>query len=103
MTEMNKLTFALYGTAVVEVESQWKRRNKPEHADMSDERADMAISVRSTFLGTLIRKRARGLFGYTWATFVEQRVKLSCHVEGQRGRSRTQSLGLRVATLLRQC
>ena len=63
--DRNKLTFALYDTAVVEVESQWKRQNKPEHAGMSNEQADTAVSVRSVLLGTLIRKCTHGLFGYT--------------------------------------
>ena len=77
MTEMNKLTFALYGTAVVDIELQWKGSNKHKRAGMTDEQAGMAVSVRSALLGTLIGKCRGGLFGWLHLDlFVEQRMKL---------------------------
>ena len=57
---MNRLTFYLCRTGVIDDSLRQKGQNKPERAGMSDELSVRDLSVRSTLLGTLIERRARG-------------------------------------------
>ena len=101
--DRNELTFPLHGAAFVDAELQRERQNNPKRAGMSDELAGSAVGIQSALLRTLIRMRARGLLGFTWACLSNEEIEtlVFCHVERQRSRSGPQSLCSRLAPLSR--